>query len=238
MKLSAGAEYSVQAVTHLAQAYGNGPVPLSQLAEEEGIPLPFLEQLMMLLRRKGLVTSARGARGGYFLAKDPAQISVADIVTAVEGPFIAARNTWALVQEKVLATLNSLTLGDLCQQQPTASRERSPARQPAEERTSMVPADIQVLQDLPITVERKEILKANSVEIKKSEVRAVMRPNRSGKSSSWWRKACPKCGGDMYQDPLLGQEWELDCLQCGHIVPRAQAQAREGTNSRAKGDSA
>lgn len=221
----------MQAVAHLAQAYGNGPVPLSQLAEEEGIPLPFLEQLMQVLRRKGLVTSVRGVRGGYSLAKGPGQISVGDILTAVEGPFVATRNVWALVQEKVMATLNALTLGDLCRQQPTASGERSPARQPAEGRTSMVPADLQektLILDLPATVEGKEVLKANSVEIKKSEIHAVMRPYSSGKSSSWWRKACPKCGGDLYQDRLLGEDWELNCLQCGYVAPKAQAQVLKG----------
>lgn len=221
MRVSARLEQSLQALAQLAGAYGNGPVPLSQLAEKEGIPLPFLEQLMLVLRRKGLVTSVRGVQGGYFLARDPGQISVGDIMTAVEGPFVAARNTWALVQEKVMATLNALTLGDLCRQQPTASRERSPARRPTEERTSMVPADIQekrVLQDLQVTVERKEILKANSVELNKSEVDAVVAPYGSGKSSSWRRKACPKCRGDLYREPLLGGEWEVQCLQCGYVV--------------------
>ena len=57
MWASAGVEYSVRAVALLAHAHGNGPVPLSRIAEEERIPLPFLEQLMLVLRRKGLVTS-------------------------------------------------------------------------------------------------------------------------------------------------------------------------------------
>lgn len=237
MRVSAGTEYSVQAVAHLAEAYGNGPVPLSRLAEEEEIPLPFLEQLMLVLRRKGLVTSVRGARGGYSLAKRPGEISVGDIMTAVEGPFVSARNVWAMVQKKVIDTLNSVTLADLSPLQPVASGRRS-HQQLTDERPSLTTSETQdelMIQDVQVAVETG---KGNNPVVEKGEVRAVMRPNGSGKSSLWRRKACPKCGGDMYRDPLLGEEWELNCLQCGHIVPKAQAQAGELTNSRAKGDSA
>lgn len=240
MKVSARVEQSLQALAQLAGAYGNGPVPLGQVAEEGGITLPFLEQLMLGLRRKGLVTSVRGVRGGYSLAKDPTQISVGDIMAAVEGPFVPPRNVWALVQKKVMDTLNSVTLADLCHPKPTGAGKRSPTRQPAEESTSMTATATQekmtVIPDLQVTVERKEILKANSLEVKKGEVQPVMRPNGAGKSSLWWRKGCPKCGGDMYQDRLLGDEWELNCLQCGYVVPRAKAQTLELTTSRAKGD--
>ena len=138
MRVSARAEYGVRAMVQLARACGSGPVPLSQIAEKERMPLDFLEQLMVALRQKGLVHSARGVHGGYFLALDPGRITVGDIMTAVEGPFVpmqcldvsvnhqdtcnmgimvcecATRDVWALLQEKVMETLNSVTLADLC----------------------------------------------------------------------------------------------------------------------------
>lgn len=238
VRVSARVEQSLQALAQLADAYGKGPVPLGQVAEEGGITLPFLEQLMLALRRKGLVASVRGVRGGYSLAKAPGQISVGDVMAAVDGPLVPARNVWALVQKRVIALLNSVTLADLCRPQPPATGKRSPARQP-EEGPSLMASDTQdkaVVQDLQVTVERKKILKASSPEVKKGEVQPG--PAGAGKSPLWWHKACPKCGGNLYRDRLLGDQWELNCLQCGYVVPMAQAQGAELTNSRANGDSA
>lgn len=238
MKVSARVEQSLQALAQLAGAYGKGPVPLGQVAEEGGITLPFLEQLMLSLRRKGLVTSVRGVRGGYSLAKDPTQISVGDIMAAVDGPLVPARNAWALVQKRVIALLHSVTLADLCRPQPMATEERSPARQPAEEETSMTSTDTRdktVIQDLQVTVETP---KGNNLVVERGRDHAPARPNSSGKRNLWFCKGCPKCGGDLFQQPLLGEEWEVNCLQCGYVVPSAQAQVLELTNSIAKGDSA
>ena len=141
MRISAKAEYGVRAMAQLARSYGSGPVPLSVVAEKERISQDFLEQLMVTLRQKGLVTSARGVHGGYMLADEPAHISVGDVMNAVDGPFIpmqclemafdhhevcgmgiavcdcTTRDVWALLQERVTETLNGVTLADLCREE-------------------------------------------------------------------------------------------------------------------------
>lgn len=239
MRVSARVEQSLQALAQLARAYGSGAVPLSQVAEEGRVALPFLEQLMLGLRRNGLVTSVRGVHGGYSLAKDPSRISVGDIMAAVEGPPAPARDVWALVRKKVMDTLNSVTLADLCRPKPMAAGGAVPGdASGGGENTAdghRHPGEDDGYPGPPATVERKKNLRGNSLEAKNGEVRAVMRPNRSGKSSLWWTKACPKCGGDMYRDRLPGEEWELNCLQCGIAVPRAQAQALELTDPHGQG---
>ena len=150
MRISAKSEYGVRAMVRLARQFGEGPVPLSQVAEREKISVDFLEQLMLLLRRQGLVHSARGIRGGYLLALPPGRISVGDVMRAVEGPMVnmpcldrgegddpccsmgihvaacATRDVWALLQDKITQTLDSVSLADLCQDQPLM-----PLHQPA-----------------------------------------------------------------------------------------------------------
>lgn len=138
MKVSAKSEYGVRAMVQLARAFGNGPVPLSQIAERERISLDFLEQLMVALRNKGLVSSVRGVHGGYLLALPPTEISVRDVMWAVDGAFVpiqclefagedqetccmgilkpdcVTRDVWILLQEKVTETLQAVTLAALC----------------------------------------------------------------------------------------------------------------------------
>jgi Rrf2 family protein len=70
----------------LAMQAGKGPVPLRDLAERQEISAKYLEQLLIPLKGAGLVQSVRGAHGGYLLAKDPARISLYDIVCSLEGP--------------------------------------------------------------------------------------------------------------------------------------------------------
>jgi Rrf2 family transcriptional regulator, cysteine metabolism repressor len=145
VRVSARAEYGVRAMVQLARSHGSGPVPLSQVAEKERISQDFLEQLMVTLRQRGLVRSVRGVHGGYLLAMEPGQISVGDVMTAVDGPFIpmqcldpahdttctmgmsvydcTTRDVWALLQEKVMETLNGVTLADLCHAQGEPLRQ-------------------------------------------------------------------------------------------------------------------
>jgi Rrf2 family cysteine metabolism transcriptional repressor len=86
MRLTAKSEYGVLAVIDLACTYGSGPVSARQIAERRGIPPRFLEQLFVSLRRAGIVTAVRGARGGFTLTRPPAEITVLDVVEALEGP--------------------------------------------------------------------------------------------------------------------------------------------------------
>ena len=73
-------------MVQLGRHYGAGPASLAEIAAEEELPRPYLEQLVMSLRDAGLVVSTRGARGGYELTRRPADIAMADVLRALEGP--------------------------------------------------------------------------------------------------------------------------------------------------------
>src|SRR5947199_332270 len=90
MRVSAKADYALRAVIELAGA-GDGPVKGERIAQAQEIPLKFLENILGDLRHAGLVRSQRGAEGGYWLARDPDEITVADIVRAVDGPIANVR---------------------------------------------------------------------------------------------------------------------------------------------------
>jgi Rrf2 family transcriptional regulator, cysteine metabolism repressor len=85
MKLSTRGKYGLYAMHYLAQHQNDGLQSLSQIASV-GIPKQYLEQLLGSLRRNGLIRSERGANGGYQLAKSPAEVTVLDIIDAMEGP--------------------------------------------------------------------------------------------------------------------------------------------------------
>jgi Rrf2 family iron-sulfur cluster assembly transcriptional regulator len=74
---------------NLALRASNAPTPVKELAERTGLPQPYLEQILLALKTDGIVTSKRGVGGGYRLAKDPRDITLAEIVTAVDGPIVA-----------------------------------------------------------------------------------------------------------------------------------------------------
>jgi Rrf2 family transcriptional regulator, cysteine metabolism repressor len=84
MKLSAKERTALRAMAELARRYGQGPVALNEVATSEGLALPYLERIAMDLRKSGLVTSVRGAHGGYCLARAPEEISIGDVIRSVE----------------------------------------------------------------------------------------------------------------------------------------------------------
>ena len=86
MRLTTKGQYAVRAVVVLATHTGDKPVALKEISVEEGISLPYLEQLFVKLRRGNLVSSVRGPGGGYVLAKDPKDISVGEVIAVVEEP--------------------------------------------------------------------------------------------------------------------------------------------------------
>ncbi|MCL4541106.1 MAG: Rrf2 family transcriptional regulator [Chloroflexi bacterium] len=122
----------------LAGAFGKGPVPLTQIAQQEKISLAYLEQPVAVLKRSGLVESVRGARGGYRLAFPPDQVTLGDVLRAAEefiGPTDCAvsgrqsgcceresacsvRPAWERLRETMVSVLDSTTLADLCQPLP------------------------------------------------------------------------------------------------------------------------
>ena len=135
MKLSTKGRYSVTALYELALHYGEGVVPLKTIAQTQLISETYLEQLMVPLRRAGLVESARGAQGGYTLALPPEEVTIGCIITAVEGPIAlvdclltgaeagdqscvragqcVTRQIWEEVRDSINAVLNNISLADL-----------------------------------------------------------------------------------------------------------------------------
>ncbi len=86
LKLSNKIIYGIKALYELSQSYGQGPLSIRLISESQGLPVPFLEQVLHTLRTDGLVISKRGANGGYELSREPSEISIGDVVRALEGP--------------------------------------------------------------------------------------------------------------------------------------------------------
>src|SRR5215831_1950489 len=86
MRLSTKGEYGLLAIVDLALHCDQGPVQSFQVAERQHIPKPYLDQLMLILKKAGLVESSRGRQGGYILARPASRITVLEIVAALEGP--------------------------------------------------------------------------------------------------------------------------------------------------------
>ncbi|MGO9881419.1 MAG: RrF2 family transcriptional regulator [Solirubrobacteraceae bacterium] len=91
MRISAKADYAVRAVVELAAADGDKPVKAERIATAQQIPLNFLENILGELRHAGVVRSHRGADGGFRLAKPAQEVTVADVIRAVEGPLASVR---------------------------------------------------------------------------------------------------------------------------------------------------
>ncbi|TMM02222.1 MAG: Rrf2 family transcriptional regulator, partial [Actinobacteria bacterium] len=91
MRISAKVDYAVRAAVELAAASAEKPVKAEAIANAQGIPLNFLENILGELRHAGIVRSHRGAEGGFRLAKPPEKVTVADIMRAVEGPLASVR---------------------------------------------------------------------------------------------------------------------------------------------------
>lgn len=124
MKLSSRAYYGLRALVDLALQYETGePVQVKDIARRQDIPEDYLGQLMVGLRRSGLIESVRGPAGGYSLARPPQQITVAEALEALEGPLIdesealssPIQAAWTEAMRAALAVLRSMTLHDICQ---------------------------------------------------------------------------------------------------------------------------
>lgn len=91
MNLSQKCQYAVRAVLELARRYGQGPVAISQIAASQAIPQRFLENILNEIKPTGLIASRRGIQGGYQLAKDPAEVTVGEIIRLIDGPLDPVR---------------------------------------------------------------------------------------------------------------------------------------------------
>ena len=130
MHISAKADYAMRALLALAADEGDKPVKAEEIARRQGIPLKFLENILVELRKDGLVASQRGAEGGYRLAKSPEKTTVAAVIRAVDGPLAEVRGirpedssyegaaehlqeVWVAVRASLRGVLESVTLADI-----------------------------------------------------------------------------------------------------------------------------
>ncbi|HEX4518803.1 MAG TPA: Rrf2 family transcriptional regulator [Gaiellaceae bacterium] len=129
MRVSAKADYAIRAMIELAGA-GESPVKAERISQAQEIPVKFLENIMSDLRNAGLVRSQRGVEGGYWLARGAAEITLADVMRAVDGPLANVRgrppeavsyagsaeplrNVWIAVRANLRRVLESVTLADV-----------------------------------------------------------------------------------------------------------------------------
>jgi Rrf2 family protein len=91
MHVTAKADYAVRAVVELANSSQGSPRKVDEVAQAQSIPVSFLENILTQLRSSGIVRSQRGPEGGYWLAKPPEEVNLADIIRAVEGPLVGVR---------------------------------------------------------------------------------------------------------------------------------------------------
>src|SRR6202040_4165723 len=138
MMFSTKAEYGVRVMVELARRVGDDPVPLAEIAAHDGLPLAYLEHLVARLRKAGLVDSRRGSRGGYMLARPAGEITMAEVVEALEGSIapiecisqaadgsiVCSRESdpghvcptkllWTRVRFAIVSTLQETTLADV-----------------------------------------------------------------------------------------------------------------------------
>jgi Rrf2 family protein len=151
MMFSTKAEYGVRVMAHLAREAGNGPISLASIAEAEGLPLAYLEHLAARLRRAELIESRRGARGGYSLVREPEDITMAEVVRALEGDIAPiecitagsdgslvciregeaghdpcpTKLLWTRVQGSIVRTLTEMTLADIARPATTPREAES-----------------------------------------------------------------------------------------------------------------
>src|SRR5438270_6298697 len=84
--LSNKAQYAFRALTHLVDKYDEGPVLISEISAQKRIPIKFLENILLQLKKAGILDSKKGKGGGYFIKADPARVSVALVIRIVDGP--------------------------------------------------------------------------------------------------------------------------------------------------------
>lgn len=134
-------DYGVRALVDLAQHNGQGIVQSSDIAERQHIPAPYLDQLLTILRKAGFINSRRGPQGGHELAKDPWQITLADIIVALEGSIASIgcldggiicyfsgncsqQEMWASITASTKEMLESTTIGALAERQNALQQQR------------------------------------------------------------------------------------------------------------------
>ena len=126
MKVSTRGDYAARALLSLALHGSEQPTSVKEIAERTGLPQPYLEQILLAVKGAGLVRSKRGVGGGYVLARAPEEITLADILAAVDGPLTTLlgehdhceghcilQEVWVCVSDETRRYLEQVTLADL-----------------------------------------------------------------------------------------------------------------------------
>ena len=118
ISITSKSPYAVLALAELARAGRAGPVPIAELARRRDVPVQFLEQLFAVLRRAGVVSSQRGVKGGYRFAREPAQITVLEIVELLDGPLGRdAEGVFADASRAAREVLAATTIADVVERE-------------------------------------------------------------------------------------------------------------------------
>ncbi|MBT3317249.1 Rrf2 family transcriptional regulator [bacterium] len=135
MRITTKVRYGLRALLQIAVSYDGTPVPLSTISENQEISRKYLEQLVASLRREGLLGSKKGVRGGYYLTREPIDITLWDVFVCMEGcaplvecvpepdsctrsEFCTTRSIWELLDHKLQQFWESFTLQDLIDKLP------------------------------------------------------------------------------------------------------------------------
>jgi Rrf2 family protein len=138
VKISMRSDYGGRALLYLAERYGEGPVQSAEIAARQALPEAYLEQLLTVLRRAGLIRSIRGPAGGHALARPPQDISLGEVIAALDGPppalaclaengcrvnpSCALADVWRETERAARAVLDGLSLADLLERQREAEQ--------------------------------------------------------------------------------------------------------------------
>jgi Rrf2 family protein len=141
MNVSQKCQYALRAIFELSKRVGQGPIRVGEIAEVQAIPPRFLEIILGQLKQAGYVQSRRGARGGYFMAVDPAVLSVGEIIRFIDGPFAPVKcigggdnnacplrgkcafmGLWGRAQAAVEGVYDSMTFEDLIREEKSSEK--------------------------------------------------------------------------------------------------------------------
>jgi Rrf2 family transcriptional regulator, cysteine metabolism repressor len=138
LKISMRSDYGGRALLYLAERYGQGPIQSAEIAAQQNIPETYLEQLLVVLRRAGLVRSLRGPAGGHMLARPPRDIRLGEVVAAMEGPpqtlacsdqrgcrvnpGCVLHEVWNELESASRGIVDAVTLADLLERQEAGQR--------------------------------------------------------------------------------------------------------------------
>ena len=125
LAITSKSPYAVRALTELARVGGSGPVPIGEIARRRDIPVQFLEGMFATLRRAGILQSQRGVKGGYSFAREPTQVTVLEVVEALEGALdaetIGADPLWADAIGALRDKLGAVTIAGIAERESRAA---------------------------------------------------------------------------------------------------------------------